>query len=147
MGSNPVSNCRFVKPENWVSKLSIRTELGLCVGLSHQKTMSKLIKPPRIKITEMKNKIKIKPLTHIEEHIWCFPIEVISFNFKSNFIIAKEQLICGIIFYDCPIVSIVQTAWMVNCGYQRVVIKKRNFVAVSDSNLKSVLRKALENLW
>ena len=35
---------------------------------------------------------------------------------------------------------------MVNCGYQRVVVAKRNFVAVSDSDLKRVVRKALEKL-
>ena len=35
---------------------------------------------------------------------------------------------------------------MVNCGYQRVVVEKRNFVAVSDSDLKRVFRKALEKL-
>ena len=47
---------RVVKPENWVSKLNIRTELGLCVGSSHPKTMSELTKPPCIKITEIKIK-------------------------------------------------------------------------------------------
>ena len=35
---------------------------------------------------------------------------------------------------------------MVNCSYQRVAIEKRNFVAVSDSDLKRVFRKALEKL-
>ena len=35
---------------------------------------------------------------------------------------------------------------MVNCGHQRVVGLKRNFVVLSDSDLKKVLRKALEKL-
>ena len=35
---------------------------------------------------------------------------------------------------------------MVNCGCQRVVVEKVNFVAVSDSDLKRVFRKALEKL-
>ena len=135
---------RVVKPENWVSKLNIHTELGLCVGSSHPKTMYELTKPPCIKITD-KIKIKIKLFSHIKEHV-CFVIEVISFNFKDNFIIAREPLVCGIIFSNCPIVSIVQTTWIVNSGYQRVVVEKRDFVAVSDSDLERVFRKALEKL-
>ena len=43
-----------------------------------------------------------------------------SFNLKANFIIARESLFCGTMFYNCPIVPVAQTAWMVNCGYQRV---------------------------
>ena len=39
-------DCRVVRTENWVSKLNIHTELGLCVGSSHPKTMSELTKPP-----------------------------------------------------------------------------------------------------
>ena len=39
-------NCRVVKPENWVSKLNFHTDLGLYVGSSHPKIMSKLTKPP-----------------------------------------------------------------------------------------------------
>ena len=35
---------------------------------------------------------------------------------------------------------------MVNCGYQRVVVEKRNFVAVNDSDINRVFRKALEKL-
>ena len=35
---------------------------------------------------------------------------------------------------------------MVNCGYQRVVVEKRNFIVISDSDLKRVFRKALEKL-
>ena len=35
---------------------------------------------------------------------------------------------------------------MVNCGYQTVVVEKRNLVAVSDSDLKKVFRKALKKL-
>ena len=139
-------NCRVVKPENWVSKLNIRTELELCVGSSHPKTMSELTKPSCIKITKIKNKIRTRSFSHIKEHIWCFVIEVINFNFKDNFIIAKELLVCGIIFDNCPVVSIVQTAWTINCGWQRVVVEKVNFVAVSDSDLKRVFRKALEKL-
>ena len=52
--SPETKDCRVVKPENWVSKLNIRTELGLCVGSSHPQTMSELTKPPCIKITEIK---------------------------------------------------------------------------------------------
>ena len=33
---------------------------------------------------------------------------------------------------------------MVNCGYQRVVVEKRNFVFVSDCDLERVFRKTLE---
>ena len=39
-------DCRVVRTENWVSKLNIHTELGLCVGSSQPKTMSELAKPP-----------------------------------------------------------------------------------------------------
>ena len=74
---------RIVKPENWVSKLNIRTELGLCVGSSHPKTMSELTKPLCIKITN-KIKIKTKSFSHIKGFIWCFVIDVTSFNFKDN---------------------------------------------------------------
>ena len=35
---------------------------------------------------------------------------------------------------------------MVNCDYERVVVEKRNFVAVSDSDLKRVFKKALKKL-
>ena len=35
---------------------------------------------------------------------------------------------------------------MVNCGYQRVAVEKRNFVAVNDSDINRVFRKALEKL-
>ena len=35
---------------------------------------------------------------------------------------------------------------MVNCGYQRVVVEKINLVAVSDSDLKRIFRKALKKL-
>ena len=35
---------------------------------------------------------------------------------------------------------------MVNSGYERVVVGKRNFVAVNDSDLKRVFRKALKKL-
>ena len=35
---------------------------------------------------------------------------------------------------------------MVNCGYQRVIVEKRNLVAASVSDLKRVFRKALEKL-
>ena len=35
---------------------------------------------------------------------------------------------------------------MVNSGYQREVVEKGNFVAVSDSDLKRVFKKALEKL-
>ena len=35
---------------------------------------------------------------------------------------------------------------MVNCGYQRIAVEKRNFAAVGDSDLKRVFRKALEKL-
>ena len=54
--SPETKDCRVVKLENWVSKLNIYTELRLCVGLSHPKTMSRLTKPPWIKITEIKIK-------------------------------------------------------------------------------------------
>ena len=65
-------------------------------------------------------------------------------NFKDNFIIASKPLVCDKFFYNCPIVSIVQIAWMVNCGHQRVVAEKRNFVFVSDCELERVFRKTLE---
>ena len=144
--SPKTKDCRVVKLENWVTKLNICTELGLCVRLSHPKTVSELTKPPCIKKSRNKNKIKTKSFSHIKEHIWFFVIKVISFNFKDDFIIARKPLVCGIIFYNCPIVPIVQTAWMVNSGYQREVVEKGNFVAVSDSDLKRVFRKALEKL-
>ena len=64
--------------------------------------MSELTKPACIKTTAKKEKSKF--FFHKEEHI-CF-----SFNFKDNFIIARESLVCGNIFHNCPIMSIVQTA-------------------------------------
>ena len=70
------------------------------------------------------NRKKIKSFSHKKKSIWCFVIEVISFNFNDNFIIAREPMAGGTIFYNCLTVSVVQTAWMVNCGYQRVVVKK-----------------------
>ena len=39
-------DCSIVMPENCVSKLNFRTELGLYVGSSHPKTMSEMTKPP-----------------------------------------------------------------------------------------------------
>ena len=87
-----------------------------------------------------------KSFSHKKENMWSFVIKVISFSLKDNFIIEREPLVCGIIFYYCPIVSIVQTVWMVDCGYQRVVYKKRRFVVVSDSDLKMVIGKVLEKL-
>ena len=33
---------------------------------------------------------------------------------------------------------------MVDCGYERVIVKGRNFVVVSDLDLKRVFRKTLE---
>ena len=35
---------------------------------------------------------------------------------------------------------------MVNCGYQRVVVQKRNFDVANDFDLRKVFRKALKNL-
>ena len=35
---------------------------------------------------------------------------------------------------------------MINCGYQRVAVEKRNLVAVSVSDAKRVFKKALEKL-
>ena len=137
--SRETKDCRVVQSENWVSQLNIRTELGLYLELPHPKTMSELRKAPCIKATAKKKKIKL--FSHKKQHIWCF--EVSSFNFKDNFIIAREPLVCGNIFYNCPIVSIVQTAWMANCGHQKVVVQKRNFVVVSASDWKKVFRKAL----
>ena len=53
-------------------------------------------------------------------------------------------MVCGnMFFFYCPMLPIVQTAWMVDCGYERVIVKGRNFV-VSDLDLKRVFRKTLE---
>ena len=92
--------------------------------------MSELTKAPCIKRTE---KEKRKTNFFSQKN-----------NFKDNFIIARKPLVCDKFFYNCPIVSIVQIAWMVNCGHQRVVAEKRNFVFVSDCELERVFRKTLE---
>ena len=73
----------------------------------------------------------------------CFLNKVTSFKLKDNFVHAIEPLAWGTMFYK---VSVVQITWMLNCGYQRVVVKERNFVVVNDLDLKRVLRKALEKL-
>ena len=54
--------------------------------------------------------LKIQQANAISVWNWCFIIEVIGFNFKDNFIIAREPLVCGNIFYNCPIVPIAQIA-------------------------------------
>ena len=138
--SPETKDCRVVQYEYWVSQLNIRTELGLNLALSHPKTMSELRNPPCTKATSKGKKLFFQK----KEHIWCF--EISSFNFKDNFIITREPLVCGNIFDNYPIVSIVQIAWMVDCSQQRVVVQERNFVVVSDSDRKKVFRKALEKL-
>ena len=99
----------------WVSKLNIQTELGLLVGSLHLQTMSELTKPSCINNSREK---KLKLFSQKKEKMWCFVIELIGFNFKDNFFIARAPLVCGNIFYNCPIASIAQTAWIVNCGHK-----------------------------
>ena len=41
--------------------------------------------------------------------------------------------------------SIFETAWIVNCGHQTVIAQNRNFIVVSDSDLKKVFRMHLKN--
>ena len=64
---------------------------------------------------------------------------------KDNCIMAKEPLVCGTMFYNCPMTPILQTALMINYGYQRVVVKERNFVVI-DLVLKRIFMKELQKL-
>ena len=64
---------------------------------------------------------------------------------KDNCMMAREPLVCGTMFYNCPMIPILQTALMINYGYQRVVVKERNFVVI-DLVLKRMFMKELQKL-
>ena len=130
------------KRPKFVSLVLLVTKRLIQIGNETLREWKCLFKKKLVKKLLLK---KPKLFPNKKEHI-CFVIEIISFNFKDNFLPIRETLVCGNIFYNCPIVSTVQTAWMVNCGHQRVVFPKRNFAVVSDSDLKKVFRKALEKL-
>ena len=68
-------------PENWVSKLNFRTELGLYVGSSHPKTMSEMTKPP------LERDIVVDPgkklYFAVKEKVWGGIVQITFLNIRN----------------------------------------------------------------
>ena len=97
-------DCRFVKPENWVSKLNSHTGLGLYVGHHTQRQC-----PKRQNSLAKLWKFLEDPNEHlnfaVKKDVWCSIVDRIFFNIKNHFLIARVP---------SPIMTSIQSAWMVN---------------------------------
>ena len=113
IGSPESKDCRVVKPGNRVCKLNFCLELALYMGLSRPKTMSELTKPPCINTTGKKKTLNYFPTKKNTFDVLLLKYLVLIWKTTLSL---QEPFICGLIFSNCPIVSVVQTAWIVNCG-------------------------------
>ena len=112
-------DCRVVKPENWVSELNSRTGLGLYLGSSHPKTMSEMTKTPLQK-KKKTSKFLVDSGKHsnfsVKKDVWCNIVERPFFNIKNQFVIARIPRRWVQVLDKSPIMTPIQSAWMVNCG-------------------------------
>ena len=111
-------DCRVVKPENWVSRLNSRTGLGLYVW--SPKTMSEMTKLPCGK----KKKKNVKIFSRFWETFklfckkgcMCSIVERPFFSIKNQFVTARLPRRWVQALDKSPIMTPIQSGWMVNSG-------------------------------
>ena len=114
-------DCRFVKPENWVSKLNSRTGLGLYVGSSHPKTLSEMTKSA---CKKEKSNCRIFFLVDsgqhsnfsVKKYVWCSIAEKPFFNITNQFVIERVPRRWVQVLEKSPIMTPIQSAWINKSG-------------------------------
>ena len=72
----------------------------------------------------------------VKKDVWCSIVDIIFFNIKNWLAIARVPSRGVQVLDKSPVMTPIQSAWMVNSGNQRILVCKRNFILHSYGNRK-----------